>query len=732
MKDDNNETKTTVLNRFLGWLRYWTSDWGGKLTAFFALLTVGHILYLCFHWGGTENVKTVNNILLIIIYAGSFPVMLRVAKHPALPARTRRGWFFIALAYLFALVGNVLWAYFEMVMKETPFPSWADAFYLIYYPLMLPGLLLLAPRLQTLEERAKLILDAGIVTLGGGMLIWFFILEPIARAGSDDRLMTALSLAYPVSDLVLLFGVTVLLLRRTSSGNRGAINYLLTGILLFFFADLLFGYQNLKGTYQSGTFADSLYGIASLAAVISGHYQYVKAEQSVNQPEISPDKKTRTFSWLPYLGVAAGYAMLLKFVFEQPGAVLSQLIVIATFLTLFVVSRQVLAMRETEKAHVALGELHERFQGIYNASKDAIGFSDFGGNLIDVNDAYTDLTGYTKEELLDGKTFHQLTPPEYHQGDLEAVNKIIEFNQPAELEKEFIRKDGSRVPVSVTAYSVKGNDGSPIGLAAIIRDITERKAAEEQLKVFNRKLQQSNRELQDFAYVASHDLQEPLRKVQAFADRLGSKYADRLDETGLDYLQRMRNAAGRMQTLIQDLLAFSRVTTKAQPFAAVDLEKIAREVLSDLEVKIEETGAQVEVEDLPTVEADPVQMRQLIQNLVGNAIKFHPKNVTPVIRVSAQTNGNGNGANGTNNHYCKITVKDNGIGFEEKYLEKIFTVFQRLHGRSEYEGSGVGLAVCRKIVERHHGTITAKSTPGKGASFIISLPFKQPDSEVNQ
>jgi light-regulated signal transduction histidine kinase (bacteriophytochrome) len=250
--------------------------------------------------------------------------------------------------------------------------------------------------------------------------------------------------------------------------------------------------------------------------------------------------------------------------------------------------------------------------------------------------------------------------------------------------------------------------------------------AEEQLKLFNEKLQRSNRELQDFAYVASHDLQEPLRKVQTFADRLTTKYAASLEGNGLDYLERMRNAASRMQTLIQDLLSFSRVTTKAQPFVPVDLEQITRDVLSDLEVKIEETGATVDTHGLPKIDADPLQMRQLIQNLVGNALKFRQADVAPVIKLSA-TNGRSNGSG----PIYTITVEDNGIGFDEKYLDKIFTVFQRLHGRAEYEGSGIGLAVCRKIVERHHGTLTAESKPGAGAKFIFSLPSHQPNAEVN-
>lgn len=261
-----------------------------------------------------------------------------------------------------------------------------------------------------------------------------------------------------------------------------------------------------------------------------------------------------------------------------------------------------------------------------------------------------------------------------------------------------------------------------------IEDITTRKQAEEALKVFTIKLEQSNRELQDFASVASHDLQEPLRKIQAFGDLLAHDCGHLLPETGQQYLKRMQNAASRMQTLINDLLAFSRVTTKAKPFVAVNLNQVAQEVLSDLEVQIERVGGQVEVGQLPTIEADPLQIRQLFQNLVSNSLKFHRPDVAPCIRLQAQLARKqaspGNDAPITD--VCQILVEDNGIGFEEKYLDRIFTVFQRLHYRNEYEGTGVGLAICRKIAERHGGSITANSKVGEGSTFIVTLPVYQP------
>lgn len=233
-------------------------------------------------------------------------------------------------------------------------------------------------------------------------------------------------------------------------------------------------------------------------------------------------------------------------------------------------------------------------------------------------------------------------------------------------------------------------------------------------------LSRSNEELQEFAFVASHDLQEPLRKIKTFGDRLKASCGDVLNEQGRDYLERMQNAARRMQTLIEDLLTLSRVTTRAQPFVAVDLLQVTQEVLSDLEISIQQTGATIEIGELPVIDADPLQMRQLLQNLIGNALKFHQKEIQPVVKIYSKILYD---SEHVSPEQCQIIVEDNGIGFNEKYLDRIFNVFQRLHGRSEYDGTGIGLAICRKIVERHQGSITARSEPGRGAKFIVTLPI---------
>ncbi|MDJ0736787.1 MAG: PAS domain-containing protein [Nostocaceae cyanobacterium] len=251
--------------------------------------------------------------------------------------------------------------------------------------------------------------------------------------------------------------------------------------------------------------------------------------------------------------------------------------------------------------------------------------------------------------------------------------------------------------------------------------LTQAKSLEQEIRQ-RQELTRSNQELQQFAFVASHDLQEPLRKIKTFADRLKATCKDALTPQGQDYLARMQNAASRMQILIEDLLALSRVTTRGQPFIQISLNKITQEVLSDLEVRIQQTGGRVEVGDLPTINADPIQMRQLLQNLIGNALKFHRQEVPPVVKVYSQDCKFQSDPLATV-EFCQLVVEDNGIGFDEKYGDRIFNVFQRLHGRSEYEGTGIGLAICRKIAERHHGSITASSEPGEGATFTVTLPI---------
>lgn len=316
-----------------------------------------------------------------------------------------------------------------------------------------------------------------------------------------------------------------------------------------------------------------------------------------------------------------------------------------------------------------------------------------------------------------GKHLLRVMPGHREEGLFEAYARVVETGEPFETEIEYTH-EGLNVWLQIMSVRIED------GVAVTFRDISERKEAAQAMATANTKLEQRNRALRDFAYIASHDLQEPLRKISAFSNLMVEDYNDEVDEMGKYYLDRMQDAAQRMSQLISDLLVYSRVTTRARPFEPVDLNVIARNVCSDLDMQISDVKGRVAIEKLPTIEADSTQMRQLLQNLIGNALKFHRDGVPPVIRVAATTKRDQE-VNGTNHdEIVQITVKDNGIGFEEKYADRIFTPFKRLHGRSEYSGTGMGLAICRRIVERHGGAIRVHSVPDEGTTFTVSLPVK--------
>jgi signal transduction histidine kinase len=268
----------------------------------------------------------------------------------------------------------------------------------------------------------------------------------------------------------------------------------------------------------------------------------------------------------------------------------------------------------------------------------------------------------------------------------------------------------------LNARLVTHGPGVPRAILLAIEDVTERRLTERRLAAQRLELQRSNAALNEFAFVASHDLQEPLRKILSFGERLGTSAGPVLEGNAAHYLDRMLDAATRMRSLISDLLAYSQIATSETPFATTDLAAIAREVIADLPPTTVDAGARVDVGELPVIEADAPQMRQLLQNLLTNALKFRRVDVLPVIRLETSSQLNGSRT---------ITVTDNGIGFKQEHGEKIFRMFERLHGRAQYAGSGMGLAICRKIVERHGGTIAATSSAGRETTFSVTLPVTQ-------
>jgi signal transduction histidine kinase len=307
------------------------------------------------------------------------------------------------------------------------------------------------------------------------------------------------------------------------------------------------------------------------------------------------------------------------------------------------------------------------------------------------------------------------------QWDIAPLREMLRDKLPLEAQLDDFDVDhafpgiGRKIMLLNARLVSQGPDEPRIILLAI-EDITERRFTEWRLAEQHRELERSNAALDEFASVASHDLQEPVRKILSFGDLLNTSAGPALEGNAREHLARMLSAADRMRTLISDLLLYSQVTTRVQPLVRTDLARIAREVVADLETSIAESGGRVEIGALPVIDADALQMRQLLQNLLGNALKYCRRDTPPVVRLGCSNPGG---------PQCTITVTDNGIGFNEKHADKIFRMFVRLHGRAQYDGSGIGLAICRKIVERHRGTIVAASAAGGGATFTVTLPVIQ-------
>jgi PAS domain S-box-containing protein len=310
-----------------------------------------------------------------------------------------------------------------------------------------------------------------------------------------------------------------------------------------------------------------------------------------------------------------------------------------------------------------------------------VAVTDKHGVISYVNKKFCAISQYSEDELI-GKT-HRVINSHFHPKEFfQTMWKNISEGQTWEGEVKNKAKDGTFYWVNTTIVPFLDENGKPERYIAVRYEITERKIAEEKLTIYAKKLEISNQELTDFASVAAHDLQEPLRKIQSFADRAKVKTQHLIPTDAVDYLERIQSSAKRMQILINDLLTFSRVTTKALPFAPISLQKALNQVCSDLEFRIEQAGGRVVFQDLPFIDADSTQIHQLFLNLVGNGLKFHRPEVAPLVEVSAEVKSES--LLGRTQSICKISVRDNGIGFDEKYLDRIFTIFQRLHGRQEY------------------------------------------------
>ena len=387
---------------------------------------------------------------------------------------------------------------------------------------------------------------------------------------------------------------------------------------------------------------------------------------------------------------------------------------------------------ERKLAQTILAQSEERYHRMVDEVQDyAIILLSKEGVIENWNKAAEKIKGYKAEEIV-GRNFSVFYSEEDRANHIpEKLLAQAQQTGKASDENWRIKKDGSRFWGSIVITALHDKVGNISGYVKVTRDLSERKMADEvikmkatQLEVKNVELEKMNKELKSFAYISSHDLQEPLRKIQIFASRIMEKESDHLSDSGKDYFQRMRSSARKMQTLIEDLLAYSRITTSTHSFETTDITSIIEEVKEDFKERIKELNATIEVIGIGSISMIPFQFRQLISNLIGNALKFSKPGIEPHIIIKTEFGSGSTFRIGLapGKKYCHLSVGDNGIGFENQYKSKIFEVFQRLHGKNEYDGSGIGLSIVQKIVEMHRGIITVDSAPNIGTTFDIYLP----------
>lgn len=369
---------------------------------------------------------------------------------------------------------------------------------------------------------------------------------------------------------------------------------------------------------------------------------------------------------------------------------------------------------KVEERTAELENAYAEVSDLYNNAPCGYHSLDKEGYFVRINNTELSWLGYSRTEIIGEKKFTDLITEESTKTFEKNFSAYLKQGYVHDLEFDMVRKDGSILPVLVSATAITDPDGNFVMSRSTLFDITELKQAKEQLARTINELKRSNQELEQFAYIISHDLQEPLRTIASFTQLLERRYKGKLDKDADEFIDYIVDAAERMQQLIKDLLQYSRVTTRTGKFYPVNVNNIIDKALKNLKTSIDENNAEIRVDKLPTIMADDLQLIQLFQNLIGNAIKFKKADESPIIHISSYKDDK-------NNEYV-FSVSDNGIGIKPQFAERIFTIFQRLHTRDEYKGTGIGLAIAKKIVERHGGRMWVESELGKGSTFYFTMP----------
>ncbi len=710
------------------WLRSWSRDWGGALMLAFAVYCLGYIVWLFSDWGGAENRVLINDIIYLPTTLPAVVLAARAALHPTLSRRVRLAWAMIALGNLAVFMGDSLWLYYEVILGEPPFPSWADAAFLGYYPLVLWGLLLFPGPRRSHAERIKFWLDTATVMVGAWMVIWYFILAPIARAEYSDLLSAALSIAYPVGDLVVLFGFTTILLGRAQQSSRNALYLLVLGMVSIFFADLLFSYLQLQGTYVSGSWVDPLWVLGYYLLALSAQCQCRQARRRDTSTGEYP--AIRPFNLLPYSTIALGYGLLLFVLFKQWDEQLGDLVIGSVVLTALVVARQVAAVRENtrllaeqecvrSRAEHAIRQSEARFRSLVQSSSDAIMVVGRNASIQYQTPSVQRMLGYAPGEL-SGTGLIDLV----HEDDLSHAHAFVaqvisQAGPSAPVEWRLRHHNGYWVDVETIATNLL-DDPAISGIVLNTRDISERKAKEA--------AEAASRSKSVFLATMSHELRTPLTAIMGYCDLIALDAEMQGYDSITPDLRRIQSSSRHLMSLISDILDISKIEADKMVLYPefFPIEPILDEVLRNLQPLIEQNGNTLEVQrgaNLGAMYADMTKVRQTLYNLLSNAAKFTDNGTISVSMMREPIDGA---------EWLRVRISDTGIGMTPEQVRYVFKPFTQADASTtrKYGGTGLGLALSRHFCEMMGGDISLESEQGKGSMFTISLPIYEEEDTL--